>query len=158
MEESARAIMVCLLIGAGIIFSSCAGTRKTGSAEPKPSGQFVDTGYEIRAAEDVNQSNITVNPNKNNPSNLNLSQMIQRLPGVRWQGSGFVVDGASGSFIAGTNPLFVVNGRTIGTDFSSVNSMVDPKKVVSVSVLKGADATIYGSRGANGVILIRTVM
>lgn len=150
--------MVCLLIAAGMIFSSCTGTRKTGSTGPNPPGEFVDTGYEIRSAEDVNQSNITVTPNKNNPSNLSLRQMIERLPGVRWKGNGFVVDGASGSFISDTLPLFVVNGRTMGTNFSTVNSMVDPRKVVSVSVLKGADATIYGSRGANGVILIRTVM
>ncbi len=158
MKHSARVGLKCLLIVAGAIFSACAGTRNTGTAGKNPSGELVDSGYEIRAAEDANQSNISVNPNKNGPSNLSLSQMIQRLPGVRLQGGNFVVDGASGSFISDTRPLFVVDGRSLGNDFSVVNSMVDPKKVVSVSVLKGADATIYGSRGANGVILIRTVM
>ena len=79
------------------------------------------------------------------------------VPG-RMQGAyaKFIVDGASGSFMSGTDPLFVVNGRVIGTDYSFVYTMVNPLDVTSVSVLKGADASIYGSRGANGVILIRT--
>ncbi len=34
---------------------------------------------------------------------------------------------------------------------------IDPKEIESIEVLKDADATaIYGSRGANGVILITT--
>jgi TonB-dependent SusC/RagA subfamily outer membrane receptor len=44
----------------------------------------------------------------------------------------------------------------IGTDFSTVHGMVNPNDVSSLTVLKGSDASIYGSRGANGVILIRT--
>jgi TonB-dependent SusC/RagA subfamily outer membrane receptor len=58
--------------------------------------------------------------------------------------------------MASTDPLFVVNGQTIGTDYSQVHGMVHPNDVVSMTVLKGSDATIYGSRGANGVIVIRT--
>ena len=55
-----------------------------------------------------------------------------------------------------TSPLYVVNGMAIGTDFSTVHGMVNPNEVSSLTVLKGSDASIYGSRGANGVILIRT--
>jgi TonB-dependent SusC/RagA subfamily outer membrane receptor len=58
--------------------------------------------------------------------------------------------------MSSTGPLFVVNGQTIGTDFSNVYILVNPNDVVSTSVLKGSDAALYGSRGANGVILIRT--
>lgn len=157
MKSSVRVGVKGLLISAVMIFTACAGSRNTGNSGKYPSGEYVDNGYEIRAAEDVNQSNITVNPNKNNPSNLTLNQMLQRLPGVRLEGGGVSVDGASGSFMSDTRALFVVNGRAIGTDLTSVTAIVDPKKVVSMSVLKGADATIYGSRGSNGVILIRTV-
>jgi TonB-dependent SusC/RagA subfamily outer membrane receptor len=102
-----------------------------------------------------------VQPNTETPSNLSLEMMLQRLPGVRIRsGRGayaqFVVDGTSSSFMADTSPLFVVNGMAVGTDFSVVYSMVNPHDVSSLSVLKGPDASIYGTRGANGVILIRT--
>jgi len=51
----------------------------------------------------------------------------------------------------GSSPLVMVDG--VERDFNSV----DPNEVESVSVLKDASATaMYGSRGANGVILITT--
>ena len=52
---------------------------------------------------------------------------------------------------AGNNPLVLVDGVT-----SSLNS-VSPSDIKSISVLKdAASASIYGSRAANGVILITT--
>ncbi|MEZ5070937.1 MAG: hypothetical protein R2751_08205 [Bacteroidales bacterium] len=82
----------------------------------------MDSGYEMRSADDVNQSNRQVETNRNNPSNLSLDIMVQQLPGVRLEKrpggySQFTVDGTSQSFMADTSPLFVVDGRTIGTDF-----------------------------------------
>ena len=144
-----------------MVLAACSSTRNTGSSERDRSPKVVDEGYVVRMEEDTNQSNIMVNPNKDRPSNIGLDMMVQRLPGVRkTSGSGtsatFIVDGASGSFMSDTKPLFVVDGRTIGTDFSTVYAIVNPNDVVSVSVLKGSDATMYGSRGSNGVIVIRT--
>lgn len=53
--------------------------------------------------------------------------------------------------IGGTEPLVLVNG--IESSLSDVN----PRNIQSVSVLKDASATaIYGSRAANGVVLIET--
>lgn len=50
------------------------------------------------------------------------------------------------------NPLYVIDGY-IGADFNNLN----PNDIESVEVLKDASGTaIYGSRGANGVILITT--
>ncbi len=52
------------------------------------------------------------------------------------------------------DPLFVIDGIVIGN--SSLN-LIDPKQIESVIVLKDASATaLYGSRGANGVIIIKT--
>jgi len=54
---------------------------------------------------------------------------------------------------ASNDPLFVVDGVPA---FDGTN-MVNPNDVQSVEILKDASATaIYGSRGANGVILITT--
>jgi TonB-dependent SusC/RagA subfamily outer membrane receptor len=151
----------CLLLLATTMFAACSSTRNTGSSDQDPPSKIVDSGYNLGKAKDANQSNIMVHPNEDQPSNLSLNQLIQRLPGVRIQsGRGayatFVVGGASGSFMSGSGPLFVVNGSVVGTDYSNVHTLVNPHDVDSVSVLKGADASIYGTRGANGVILIRT--
>lgn len=58
------------------------------------------------------------------------------------------------SITAGTEPLILVDGIPVSTGaFSTVNS----NDIASLTVLKDASATsIYGSRGANGVILVTT--
>lgn len=60
------------------------------------------------------------------------------------------------SSINGSNsPLVVVDGFPIGTA-GNMNS-INPNNIASIEVLKDASASaIYGSRGANGVILITT--
>jgi TonB-dependent starch-binding outer membrane protein SusC len=53
-----------------------------------------------------------------------------------------------------TEPLFIIDGAPVDQDnFRSLN----PNEIASISVLKDAGATaIYGNRGANGVIIIKT--
>ncbi|MEJ7643309.1 MAG: TonB-dependent receptor [Chryseolinea sp.] len=68
------------------------------------------------------------------------------------------------SISAGSQPLYVVDGMPITTDDQSnmggqTNPLVDlnPNDIESIEVLKDASAAaIYGSRAANGVILITT--
>jgi len=58
-----------------------------------------------------------------------------------------------GSVNGNRAPLYVVDGAPFTSDISSIN----PADIESMTVLKDAAATsIYGSRGANGVILITT--
>jgi len=70
------------------------------------------------------------------------------LPGVQVNGTSIKIQGAT-SLSGSTQPLFVVDGDVA---FSIEN--ISPQMVRSVEVLKGSAAAIYGSRGANGVILI----
>jgi TonB-dependent starch-binding outer membrane protein SusC len=58
------------------------------------------------------------------------------------------------SILAGNSPLLVVDGFPMdGKDLS----MINPSDVVSMEVMKDASSTaIYGSRGANGVIMVTT--
>lgn len=82
------------------------------------------------------------------------------IPGVRsTTGGGQPGSDASiilrgyGSLNASNNPLYVVDGVPYGGSLSSIN----PSDIESVSVLKDATAsTMYGNRGANGVIMITT--
>lgn len=61
-----------------------------------------------------------------------------------------------GSSLRGSNsPLLVVDGFPLGE--AGNLKQIDPNDIVSVEILKDASASaIYGSRGANGVILITT--
>ena len=59
-----------------------------------------------------------------------------------------------GSISANSSPLYVVDG--IALDAGSISS-IDPGDIASTTILKDATATsLYGSRGANGVVLITT--
>jgi len=68
------------------------------------------------------------------------------------------------SLTAGNEPLIVVDGSpvmqgdlTFFTNTSNALSSINPNDVESVTLLKDASATsIYGSRGANGVLIITT--
>ena len=57
------------------------------------------------------------------------------------------------SLVAGSDPLYVVDGFPIVGDISNIN----PDEIESISVLKDAASTsLYGSRAANGVIMVTT--
>ena len=57
------------------------------------------------------------------------------------------------SFSAGNDPLYVMDGIPLTGGLNDIN----PNDIESMEVLKDASATaIYGSRGANGVIIITT--
>jgi len=57
------------------------------------------------------------------------------------------------SISSSTQPLYVVDGIPYNGDITSI----DPSDIASTTILKDATATaLYGSRGANGVILITT--
>ncbi len=59
-----------------------------------------------------------------------------------------------GSITGSSAPLIVVDGVVLGTD-SDILGSIDNNNIESISVLKDASSVaIYGSRGANGVILI----
>jgi len=90
-----------------------------------------------------------------------FTQKLQgRIPGAQitqttgrpGQGMAVRIRGAA-SMNAGNTPLYVVDGQPITGDINNIN----PDEIESFSVLKDASATaLYGSRAANGVVLITT--
>lgn len=63
----------------------------------------------------------------------------------------YIIDGVP--FLSDNDALTQLNGMLANSPFNSI----DPNNIESIEILKDADATaIYGSRGANGVILITT--
>jgi TonB-linked SusC/RagA family outer membrane protein len=78
---------------------------------------------------------------------------ITQSQGAPGQSPNVRIRGTS-SITAGTNPLYVVDGMPI-ENFNLNN--INPQDIESVEVLKDASsAAIYGSRGANGVVLVTT--
>ncbi|HEX8060246.1 MAG TPA: SusC/RagA family TonB-linked outer membrane protein [Cyclobacteriaceae bacterium] len=104
-----------------------------------------------------------------------MAALIGRMPGVNIQqssgmpGSQFAIQirGRNSLRVDGNTPLYIVDGvpfpaasiagpnSPLGSP-SPLNSL-NPSDIESIEVLKDADATaIYGTRGANGVVLITT--
>ena len=90
---------------------------------------------------------------------VSSSGLLGSAPVVRIRGNSSISSGA--------RPLFVVDGVTLGDNFltgaqggaQGLNPLasINPNDIASISVLKSASATaVYGSRGANGVVLITT--
>ena len=88
--------------------------------------------------------------------------------GISGSGTSVIIRGLS-TFSSSNQPLFVVDGVPFQSDTNAMGSFtsgnngssrfldLDPNNIESVNVLKGlAAATLYGSQGRNGVILITT--
>lgn len=142
----------------------------------------VSTGYweSTKRLSTGNISKVTGETIKKQPVTNVLQALQGRMPGVYIQqqtgvpGGGIVVQirGRNSLRNNGNNPLFIVDGvpfisGSISSPYTSENilqaggdnplNIINPRDVEKIEVLKDADATaIYGSRGANGVVLITT--
>src|SRR5690606_16003151 len=77
---------------------------------------------------------------------------IDGQPGVD---TGIRVRGAGSTSQNSSNALIVIDG--VPAEHENALSSINPKDIESISVLKDAASTaVYGSRGANGVILVTT--
>ncbi|HEY4062976.1 MAG TPA: TonB-dependent receptor [Puia sp.] len=77
---------------------------------------------------------------------------VQESSGLPGRGVDFRIRGAA-SFYLNNQPLFVIDGLPITGSINNIN----PDEIETFTVLKDASATaLYGSRAANGVILITT--
>lgn len=61
------------------------------------------------------------------------------------------------SIYGNTEPLYIVDGLPVQPGANGALTGINPRDIASIRVLKdAADITMYGSRGANGVIIIKT--
>ena len=135
-------------------------TLRPGAAPSEPGNvrnqvgeERVDIGYGS-----VKRKDLTTPVNKLNVKNsryatyTNIYEMLKgTVPGLQVSGTRITIQGI-GSLTLSTEPLFIVDGMEV----SSIGD-IPPSQVESVEVLKGSSASIYGSRGANGVILIKLI-
>jgi TonB-linked SusC/RagA family outer membrane protein len=129
-----------------------------------------------------NISKVTAEEISKQPVNNPLMALVGKVPGLQIiqstgvPGGGFTVRiRGQNSIASGNDPLYIVDGvnypsggisstsvssgmnNIFGTGGPNPLSLVNANDIESIEILKDADATaIYGSRGANGVILITT--
>lgn len=129
----------------------------------------VAVGYGTQQSREITGSVASVSPeNIDNLQIATFDQAIQgQVAGVRAQQTSGVPGGGMnvqirgvGSVSAGSQPLYVIDGFPVEQAFDKETNPLaglNPNDIESIQVLKDASAAaIYGSRGANGVVLITT--
>lgn len=146
---------------AALLTAGCAGNSPPALA---PAQEEVEVGYGTMAAQDITGAVSSLSGERLRSHRASrVEEMFQgRMAGVtvtRTPGGGYAVRirGAS-NFTGGGEPLFVIDGvplygGRVGHELDGIN----PADIERIDVLKDAgSAAIYGSRAANGVILITT--
>ncbi len=141
--HSARALLpVALFVG----FADGCGPRPASTSRPSPATSSTVTAEEI----------------ERNATDQSIVRVLEgRVAGVTVEpaaGGGIAVRirGAS-SFYGGNEPLYLVDGVPFTPGPNGALTGLNPHDIESIEVLKNpADTGIYGMRGANGVILIKT--
>lgn len=124
-----------------------------------PSAKYAKDSYDDYSGENSNYSVAKVEMDPKGPQNYSsiIDYLKGRVPGLiigSSQGTNSqpsIIIRGEGSFNSGNSPLFVVDGSATDNIMN-----IDPNDVYTVDVLKDASTAIYGSRGANGVIVIKT--
>lgn len=123
---------------------------------------FKNVGYGFEKSENVTGAVSTVDMSAMNyqPYSNLAEYLIGRVAGVSVtrdasdpSGYNIQIRGVNSLMFPG-QPLFVIDGIPVSS--TSAILMVNPYDIASIDVIKDGTAAIYGSRGANGVILITT--
>jgi TonB-dependent starch-binding outer membrane protein SusC len=146
------------------------------SSETKMLDELVIVGYGVQRQRDVTGAISKIDPKQLTaiPNSSFEANMQGQAAGIQVTQGGGIAGSASivrirgiASISAGGDPLYVIDGIPITQDYfllrnnGAMNNnplaTINPYDIESVEILKDAAATgIYGSRGANGVILITT--
>lgn len=133
------------------LVSACARSGRTSPREPTRAPPSDAPAPAAVTADDIQRTPI-----------VSLEElMAAKFPGVwvaRTADGGISVRIRGASSIMGNNePLYVVDGIPVQTGPGGSLTGIVPNDIESIEVLKDAPATtMYGMRGANGVILITT--
>ncbi|MEK9500042.1 TonB-dependent receptor plug domain-containing protein [Gaopeijia maritima] len=150
------------VVTGALLASACSTTLPPPGSTAVASGPSeVEIGYGTQAAEEVTGAVASIRVDEMDREITSFEDLFQGVAGVtvrRLSNGGISVRvRGSSSLSSDAEPLFVINGVPIRAAPGQALMGVNPRDVTRVDVLKDAGATsIYGSRGANGVILIFT--
>ncbi|MDR1737958.1 MAG: TonB-dependent receptor [Candidatus Symbiothrix sp.] len=133
LQESSEALNEFVVIGYGVVKKS----DLTGAVASVSTKQFKD--QPVKRIEDILQGR-TAGVDVTQMSGMPAGDVKVRIRGIT-------------SINKSSEPLYVIDGIVASTGLNALN----PNDIQSIEVLKDASATaIYGSRGANGVVLVTT--
>lgn len=129
--------------------------------DTKTLDEVVVIGYGVQKKADLTGSVANINTEKlNTQSNANIGQALQgKIAGVDIVSQGGAPGSGTRIMVRGigtlnnASPLYIVDGMYMNNSIDHIN----PNDIASIDVLKDASsAAIYGSRAANGVIIVTT--
>ena len=104
--------------------------------------QATKADFNILRSEDIEQSGC-----------LDITCLLSRVNGVTIENNQVLLRGGGFSRYGTNGALLILDGIIVGNSIDDVNS-IPIEEIDNITVLK--DASTYGTRGANGAILIRT--
>jgi TonB-dependent SusC/RagA subfamily outer membrane receptor len=148
-----RAFSPSILLVAGValgLLSGCARPTQTAQGNTGQPTPQASPPRSVVTSEDIDR----------NPGQPIERVLEGRFPGVivTRTADGISVLIRGGSSLLGSNvPLYVLDGIIIDPGPNGTLTGINPRDIESIEVLKDpASTTMYGMRGANGVIVIRT--
>lgn len=126
--------------------------------QENPDNEVVDIGYGYAQKKDLATSVGNINgQNTKYASYHTVYEMIKgEFPSVQVVGKKITIRGIS-TINASSDPLVLVDGVEMPLNADNNLDVIDPRMVKSINVLNSSDAAIYGSKAANGVILITLI-
>ena len=149
------------LIAGVVATAGCATLPPPGSSADEARAEEVRIGYGSQDREKVTGAVVSVRAEDLGREVTSFEDLVQGLAGVTVRrlpsgGISLRIRGSS-SFSSDAEPLYVINGVPVRAGPGQALMGVNPRHITRIDVLKDAGATaIYGSRGANGVVLIFT--
>ena len=138
-----------------------AGQKLTMEDSAKELAEVVVTGYQVQRKADLTGAVAVVKTDelKSSADTDPMRALQGKVPGMTITSNGSPVGAGTvrirggGSFNSSQDPLFIIDGVPTTTNLNTLNM----NDIESMQVLKdAASASIYGSRAANGVIIITT--
>jgi len=120
--------------------------------QENPENEIVNIGYGYAQKKDLASSVGNIDgQNKKFASYHSIFDMIKgEVSGVQVAGNNITIRGV-GTINGSTDPLIIVDGVEVKVE--ALGAIV-PQTVRSINILNSSDASIYGSKAANGVIMI----
>jgi len=170
-----KVLLLVLSLFAGEAMSAQNDTLPGDLADVKSLNEVIVVGYGTQKIKDLTGSVSAVPSAALDQPSSSVDHLLQGVaPGIQvtpisgQPGGGVSIRIRGGSSIQGGNePLFVIDGFPLNSTTNTAGvlsgsalsplSEIDPSDIESITILKDASATaIYGSRGANGVVIVTT--
>lgn len=138
------------------LMAGCGSSRQASSSSSSYLDEEINIGYGTVKRRDNTSAVSTIDTSSIQTYTDLRSYIVGRAAGVSFDNLGRLIIRGVNTINSNPEALVVVDGLP-ASSFSDVNSWLSPNDVESISVLKDAGASaIYGTRGANGVLLITT--